>query len=174
MARVVGEATLQPAHRGEPSPGPGLSSQAMGFGAAVPGVGQAVQLGGRRATWATRWRRASGLPSRLWRGGQPCGVRGPGRKRRASCQWVGVWCMQGGYHMTAVGLVLYARVSNALVNARPAISLSLSSLSAVMPAVAFDRMLEGWSSLRTVISEPLSQRQVPARQHSRVAGHPDS
>jgi hypothetical protein len=53
MARVVGDAKLQPNHRGDPATGPDLPSKAVGFGAAVQEFGQAVQLCGSQATWGT-------------------------------------------------------------------------------------------------------------------------
>jgi hypothetical protein len=56
MARVVGDATLQPNDRGDPSAGPDLCSKAIGFGAAVQECRQAVQLRGSQATWGTGWR----------------------------------------------------------------------------------------------------------------------
>jgi hypothetical protein len=62
MARVVGEATRQPNDRGDPSAGPDLPSKAIGFGAAVQEVGQAVQLCGSQATWGTGRR---SVPERL-------------------------------------------------------------------------------------------------------------
>jgi hypothetical protein len=62
MARVVGDAKLQPNDRGNPSAGPDLPSKAIGFGAAVQEVGQAVQLRGSQATWGAGWR---SVPERL-------------------------------------------------------------------------------------------------------------
>ncbi len=56
MARVVGDATRQPNHRGYPATGPDLPSKAIGFGAAVQEFGQAVQLCDSQATWGTGWR----------------------------------------------------------------------------------------------------------------------
>ena len=56
MARVVGDAKLQPNHRGDPATGLDLPSKAIGFGAAVQEFGQAVQLCGSQATWGTGWR----------------------------------------------------------------------------------------------------------------------
>jgi hypothetical protein len=53
MARVGGDATRPPHHRGDPATGPALSSKALGFGAAVQECGQAVQRCGRQATWGT-------------------------------------------------------------------------------------------------------------------------
>jgi hypothetical protein len=53
MARVIGDAKLQPNHRGDPAPGPDLPSKALGLAAAVQEFGQAVQLCGRQATWGT-------------------------------------------------------------------------------------------------------------------------
>ena len=62
MARVVGDAKLQPNDRGDPSAGPDLPSKAIGFGAAVQEFGQAVQLCGSQATWGTGRR---SVPERL-------------------------------------------------------------------------------------------------------------
>jgi hypothetical protein len=53
MARVVGDATRQPQHRGDPATAPDLPAKAIGFGAAGQAFGQAVQLCGRQATWGT-------------------------------------------------------------------------------------------------------------------------
>jgi hypothetical protein len=53
VARVVGDAKLQPNHRGDPDTGPDLPSKAIGFGPAVQEFGQAVQLCGSQATWGT-------------------------------------------------------------------------------------------------------------------------
>ena len=49
MDRMVGDAKFQVDHRGDPSAGPDLPPEAIGFGAPVQQVGQMSQLLGRQA-----------------------------------------------------------------------------------------------------------------------------
>lgn len=49
MDGMVGHATLQVNHRGNPAAGPDLPAEAIGFGASVPKVGQTSQLCGGSA-----------------------------------------------------------------------------------------------------------------------------
>lgn len=55
MARVGGDAKLQPNHRGDPATGPDLPSKAIGCGAAVQEFGQAAGHEGPRPSAAIKW-----------------------------------------------------------------------------------------------------------------------
>ncbi len=82
MDRMVGEAKFQVDHRGDPSAGPDLPPEAIGFGATVQQVGQAGELCGREP------------------------ARGPGR--RAVAQGVGT-LLAGTLHPLADGPLAHAQ-----------------------------------------------------------------